>query len=77
MRALRILNNPNRAFVANEFLRLEVLPIAKCYNKIREVRFYETFFNGIEAWAPDADLISPAMELACEFGLGALDALHL
>ncbi len=77
MRALQILNNPNRIFVASEFLRLEVLPIAKCYNKKREVGFYETFFRGIETWAPDAELISPAMDLACEFGLGALHALHL
>lgn len=77
MRALQILNNKNRAFVGSEFLKLEVLPIAKCHKKKREVGFYETFFRIIERWAPDAQLISPAMDLACEFGLGALDALHI
>lgn len=77
MRARQILNNKNRTFVSSQFLRLEVLPIAKCYNRNREIAFYETFFRGIEIWAPDAELISPAINLACEFGLGALDALHL
>ncbi len=77
MRARQILNNKNRTFVASQFLKLEVLPIAKCYNRKHEVGFYEAFFGGIDIWAPDAELISPAMDLACEFGLGALDALHL
>ena len=77
MRARQIVNNKNRTFVASQFLKLEVLPIAKCYNKKHEVSFYEAFFEGVEIWAPDAELISPAFDLACEFGLGAIDALHL
>ena len=77
MRALQILNNKKRKFVASQFLRLEVLPIAKCYGKNREIRFYEAFFAGVELWSPDSDLISPAFDLACKYGLGAFDALHI
>ena len=77
MRALQVLNNKNRVFVASEFLRLEVLPIAKCYNKRKEITFYEMFFRDVHSWAPSEILIAPALDLACKFGLGALDALHL
>lgn len=77
MRALQLFNDPDREFVASEFLRLEVLPIAKFFGKNREVRFYETFFAGVSHWADDAALISPALALASQYGLGALDALHI
>lgn len=77
MRALQILNDPDRSFVSSSFLKLEVLPKARWFNKKREIEFYEKFFRGVENWAPDADLISPALDLATEYGLGALDALHI
>ncbi len=51
--------------------------MAKFFARQREVRFYETFFEGVPHWSTDADLILPAVEIASEFGLGALDALHL
>ncbi|MBK8465469.1 MAG: PIN domain-containing protein [Chloracidobacterium sp.] len=77
MRALQVFNDPDREFVASEFLRLEVLPIAKFFGRKREVKFYETYFAGVEHWADDTALISPALALASQYGLGALDALHI
>lgn len=77
MRALQLFNDPDREFVASEFLRLEVLPIAKFFGKKREVQFYETFFAGVAQWADDAALIAPALALASQHGLGAIDALHI
>ena len=77
MRALQLFNDPDREFVASEFLRLEVLPIAKFFGKKREIQFYETFFAGVSHWADDAALIAPALALASQHGLGALDALHI
>ncbi|HEV8157386.1 MAG: PIN domain-containing protein [Acidobacteria bacterium] len=77
MRALQLFNDPDREFVASEFLRLEVLPIAKFFGKKREIQFYETFFAGVSFWADDAALITPALALASQHGLGALDALHI
>ncbi len=77
MRALQLFNDPDREFVASEFLRLEVLPIAKFFDKKREIQFYKTFFAGVSHWADDAALIAPALALASQHGLGALDALHI
>jgi predicted nucleic acid-binding protein len=77
MRALRIINDDERVFVGSEFLKLEVLPISRFFGKSRETKFYENFFSGVIQWASSDDLIAPALDLASEFGLGALDAIHL
>jgi predicted nucleic acid-binding protein len=77
MRALAVLGDPNREFIATRFLALEVLPIPTKYNRKREVAFYERFFNGIAAWVDPNSIIQSAHNLACEHGLGAIDALHL
>src|SRR5260370_42376379 len=77
MRALQVLGDPDREFLTSEYLRLEVLPIAVCYQKSREVAFYQKFFTGAALWAESAKLIQPAYDLASKFGLGALDALHV
>ena len=45
MRALSILADPARAFVATEFLRLELLPIPTYFKRQREVAFYERYFK--------------------------------
>lgn len=77
MRALQVFSDPDRVFVASCFLRLEVLPIAKFFGRTREIRFYETFFTGVAHWTDDALLISPALSIASNHGLGALDALDI
>lgn len=77
LRALQVLGDPGREFVASEYLRLEVLPIAAYFNKSREVAFYERFFDGVTSWADAAALLAPAHSIARQYGLGALDALHL
>lgn len=77
LRALQILGDPDREFVGREFLRLEVLPIANYFGKRREIKFYEKFFDNVAYWANDVAVIAPALALASQYGLGALDALHL
>ena len=77
IRALELLYDTTRIFVASDFLKLEVLPIATFFSKKRELDFFDKFFNSVIHWAPSEQLIIPALDLACEFGLGALDALHL
>ncbi len=77
MRAHQVLNDPSRTFVSSAFLKLEVLPKAKWFNKKREIDIYDAFFRVVESWSPDAELILPALDLASDFGLGSLDALHL
>jgi predicted nucleic acid-binding protein len=77
LRALQVLSDPDREFVASDYLRLEVLPIATYFNKKREIALYERFFDGVTQWAVSSKLIGPAYSIACQHGLGALDALHI
>jgi hypothetical protein len=47
LRALQVLGDPDREFLASEYLRLEVLPIPLYYGKNREVAFYAKFFANV------------------------------
>jgi predicted nucleic acid-binding protein len=77
MRALSVIGDPNREFASTRYLQLEVLPIPTRYQKHKERQFYDRFFGSVVAWLDEASLIQPAIDLACRFGLGAMDALHL
>lgn len=78
MRALAVLGDPNREFVATKLLKLEVLPIAVRYQLQKEVNFYERFFSAVVNWIDvDSALLDSAYNLACNYGLGAMDAVHL
>jgi predicted nucleic acid-binding protein len=77
MRALAVLGDPQREFVATRFLTLEVMPIPTKYNRRREAAFYERYFKGVFVWVRPASIVRPAYDLACTHGLGAMDALHL
>lgn len=76
--ALAILKDPNREFASSPFLKLELLPKA-IYNKRQpEVLFYEAYFDLVTHWANDLDAILDAgYREVSEFGLGAMDALHI
>ena len=43
-RVLEILNDPERAFAASDFVRLEVLPKALYFRQQAEAAFYEAYF---------------------------------
>lgn len=77
-RALAILDDPAREFVSSEFVKLEVLPKARYYQKTAEVEFYEAFFALVSHWAgPLADIVTAAQAEAARAGLSAIDALHV
>lgn len=77
LRALQVLGDPDREFLSSEYLRLEVPPIPVYFQKRQEVVFYQKFFTGVSVWADSGSLLAPAYTLASEFGLGAMDALHV
>jgi predicted nucleic acid-binding protein len=78
MRALKILDDPDREFTSSIFLKLEVLPRAIFHKNLLEIEFYEIFFNSVTHWASSIDSISKdAYHEACASGLAALDALHV
>lgn len=78
VRAMQILDDPMREFVASPFLKLEVLPKAVYGKRQAEVEFYETFFAAVSHWVDAAsDVVEEAQRLASAYGLGAMDALHV
>jgi len=77
-RALAVLDDPERAFAASIFLKLEVLPQARFHKRAAEVEFYERFFSAVSVWATDLTAISDAaLEEASRYGIEAMDALHV
>lgn len=75
---LAILNDANREFVTSEFVRLEVLPKPTFQKRLIEVAFYNTFFTTVSQSASiTRTLVRLAMRRAEEFGLSAVDALHV
>ncbi|NEP77494.1 MAG: PIN domain-containing protein [Okeania sp. SIO3C4] len=78
IKAIEILDDPQRKYATSSFVKLEVLPKA-IYNKQQaEVYFYETFFAGCTIWASELEkIVESAQKLAADFGLNAIDALHV
>jgi predicted nucleic acid-binding protein len=77
VRALAILEDPERNFLTSDFLRMEVLPKAIYYQRPAEVALYERYFARAQSIPVSAALVAQAYTEACAFGLAALDALHL
>jgi predicted nucleic acid-binding protein len=76
--ALAIFNNASRVFVTSEFVRLEVLPKPAHFGRSVEVAFYVRFFAAAKRSVPTTKrLVSLAMQRAEQFGLSAVDALHV
>ena len=77
-KAFQIIEDENREFASSIFLKLEVLPKAIYNQQSSEVKFYETFFDEVSYWATDLDsIIEEAYKESSQFGLGAMDALHI
>lgn len=73
-----MLVDSDRTFVSSAFLRLELLPKAFYHRNSVEVEFHEWFFSRVHAWANlGASLVGEAEQIAREYGLNALDALHV
>ncbi len=45
LRALKVLGDKRRVFLASEFLRLETLPYAVAFGEAKEIAFLQTFFD--------------------------------
>ena len=77
VRALPVLNAPDREFITNVFVRMEVLPKAVYFRRRDEVAFYEAFFTSAQFVPCSEALVAQAHSEACRAGLRALDALHI
>ena len=77
-RALCVLDDPNRALVVSDFLRLEVLPKPKFYGREEEVAFMEAVFEAASEHVSSSDeLTGKAVELASRYDMTPMDALHV
>ncbi len=77
-RAMNVLDDPERSFVSSVYVRLETLPNAVFFDREEEVEACESFFDQVARWVPSSpELSTRAFELACQYGLGAVEALHV
>jgi predicted nucleic acid-binding protein len=76
--AMAVLADPNREFVASDFLRLEVIPKAAYNKQAAEEAFYQRFFDAVALWCDiSPPLIALAQQMAIRYGLSAIDAIHV
>jgi len=77
-RAFKIINDPDVSFSSSIFVKLETLPKSTYTKRQLESEFYESFFSAVSIWAkPTGELVELALREATEYGLGAMDSLHL
>lgn len=77
-KALDVLKDPERVFASSIFVKLEILPKAIYNSQTEEIEFYEEFFRSVVYWATDIErVIQNAYHQSSQFGLGAMDALHV
>lgn len=77
-RAMRLLDDERREFVASNFLKLEVLPKPLYYKQATEAAFYEVFFNKmVIEFVSVEQLVNEAFAEAAARGLSAVDAMHI
>src|SRR2546429_908290 len=73
--AIEILTDVTREFVSSDWVRLEVLPKARFFNRESEIEFYDLFFTRVSIWVTfEKDLLTRAMEEAIQSGLSAVEA---
>lgn len=78
LRALRILDDPDRTFASSSFVRLEAIPMPTYHKREHEVAFLNAFFDRVARWPESNDVvIDRAFIEASEAGIAALDALHV
>ena len=77
-KALEILADSSREFASSQFIKMEVIPKAIYNRKTAEAEFYESFFSAVTYWSNDIEkVIQDAYNIACQYGLAAMDALHV
>lgn len=76
--AMHVLSDPQRVFIASDFVRIETVPHAR-YNKyFADLDFYEEYLRSVTAFVSiTPELIARGIEVVAKFGIGSMDALHL
>jgi hypothetical protein len=78
LRALQVLDDPERNLVVSDFLRLEVLPKPVFHKRFEEVEFMNAIFEKVaENVATNPELTGKAVEIAGQYNLSPVDSLHI
>lgn len=73
-----VLYDPNREFIASDFLRLEVLPKPTFNKRQPSIAFCEKYFQNCQHYVETNKLLlDTAFAEACNLGLPPIDAIHL
>lgn len=77
-RALQVLDDPNRALVVSDYLRLEVLPKPTFHKRQEEIDFMRVIFEAAsENVTASPQLTEQAIVMASKYDMTPLDALHI
>ncbi|MBE9202865.1 PIN domain-containing protein [Synechocystis salina LEGE 06099] len=77
MRALDILDDPQRIIVLSRAVWLEVMPKAIYHKQVTEMTFYQKVFDIAEVREWSVEAFYKAENLAQQYGIAAMDAVHL
>ncbi|MCX5824351.1 MAG: type II toxin-antitoxin system VapC family toxin [Deltaproteobacteria bacterium] len=75
-KALAVLDDTNREFIAVDFVALETIPIPTFNKRYDQVLLFQSFFDDAPLRAEvSSDITTLAIRLASEHGIGPIDAL--
>ena len=75
-KALEVLDDTNREFIAVDFVALETIPVPTFNKKYDQVLLFQSFFDDAPFRAEvSSDTTTLAIRLASEHGIGPIDAL--
>jgi len=76
-RAIEILDDPDRALVVSDAVRLEVQPKPRYEKRQQELDFYDAVLDQAEHLKWCTDTLYRAHDLAEQHGIAAMDAIHV
>jgi hypothetical protein len=76
-RAFSVLDDPERALVVSDAVRLEALPKARYHKQQQELAFFEAVFGQAENVAWNSLALKQAQSIAESHGIAAMDAIHV
>lgn len=77
-KAIAILDDSTREFIASDYLRLETIPKPTFYRRKEEVAFMEAFLQAAQDYICSSPVItSKAIQFAASHDIAPMDALHL
>lgn len=77
VKAMEILDDPERSLVVSDAVWLEVMPKPLYHKQRNEHAFYEEIFAHAEHIPWHVDTLYQAHELAQRYGIAAMDAIHV